>query len=104
MGVIVDSMLQGRSRVIQREHVRASLIGYAFPFLSMSVVSKSLLHVSIEEACSNVMVRLPCHLFQQGLQRSRGSRGSRGSWGFGVLRQAKITQVDVTWNRVRFYM
>ena len=42
-----------------------------------------------------VMVRLPCHSFQQGLWHSRGSQGSRG---FGDLRQAKITQVDTTWN------
>ena len=43
-------------------------------------------------------VRLSCCLFQQGLRCSRGSQRSQG---FGDLGWAKITQVNVTWNRAR---
>ena len=50
-----------------------------------------------------VMVRLPCHSFQQELWRSWGSWGSRGSQGFRFLGRAKITQVNMTWNWARSF-
>ena len=72
-------------------------------YTASHIVQLRLIHIPVNQYLhhiGSVMVRLLCHSFQQGLQHSQDSWGSQG---FGVLRRAKITQVDAIWNRARSF-